>query len=115
MRDTAILVTRGGFGTTLPEDTPFGLEMLEKFLHTLEKLPEKPAVICFYTEGVRLVVTGSPVLLALKLLAESGVRLLVCQSCLQQYALTDRVAVGEVGGMPDIVAAMAQAGKVITI
>ena len=55
MDDTVILVTRGGLGTTRPEDEGFGVEMLEKLFHTLEKVSRKPKAICFYTEGVRCI------------------------------------------------------------
>lgn len=69
----------------------------------------------FYTEGVKLVADNSPVLLSLKVLADAGVRLVVCQSCLHHYGLEDRIAVGTVGGMPDVVAAIASADSVVTI
>jgi hypothetical protein len=74
-----------------------------------------PAVICFYTEGVRLVVDGSPVLDSLKSLESKGVRLILCSTCLNFYNLTNQVQAGIVGGMTDIIEAQFQAGKVITI
>ncbi|MHC4959738.1 MAG: DsrE family protein [Planctomycetota bacterium] len=115
MDGTVIVVTRCGLGTTRPEDDAFGVTMLEKFLHTLEKAPQKPRAICFYTEGVRCVIEGSPVLLGLQLLAGMGVRLVVCGTCLDNYDLADQVAVGEVGGMDAIVALMAGATNVVTV
>lgn len=115
MHDTVILVTRGGLGTTRPEDESFGVEMLEKFFHTLEKVPEKPRAICFYTEGARCVVEGSPLVLGLKLLEGMGVRLVTCLSCLQRYGLEERVAVGGTGGMDEIVGLLTEAGKVVTV
>ena len=57
-------------------DPERGLEMLEKFLHTLESLADKPTAICFYTEGVKALAKGSPLELGLKLLDSEGVRLL---------------------------------------
>ena len=115
MARTVVLITKGWLGHVSESDRAFGETMLDKFLHTLETAAEKPATICFYTEGVRLVVQGSPVLLGLKILADAGMKLLVCQTCLVQYGLMDKVAVGTVGGMTDIVAAMMSADKVITI
>jgi hypothetical protein len=115
MHDTVILVTRGGLGATRPEDEGFGVEMLEKFLHTLEKVPEKPRSICFYTEGVRCVTGGSPLVLGLKLLEGMGVRLVACLTCLQRYGLEDKVAVGGTGGMDEIVKLLGEAGKVVTV
>lgn len=115
MNRTVILVTRAGLGTTLPEDADFGLEMLDKFFHTLERMTDKPQAICFYTEGVKVLEQGSPVILGLKLLESLGVSVVACQSCVNRYGLQDRIAVGRVGGMPDIVQLMSQAEKVITI
>ena len=71
--------------------------------------------ICFYTEGVKLVVEGSPVLEQLQSLADRGVALLICQTCLNYYGLLEKVQVGTIGGMPAIVAAPWAATKVITI
>ena len=51
MKKTVIVVTSQGLGTTRSEDAAFGTEMLDKFFHTLETLPEKPEAICFYTRG----------------------------------------------------------------
>ncbi|MHC4339140.1 MAG: DsrE family protein [Planctomycetota bacterium] len=115
MRNSVVVVTRAGLGTTLPEDEKFGIEMLDKFFHTLETQPERPKAICFYTEGVKAVVEGSPLVLALKILEQQGVRLVACRTCLEYYGLSDKLAVGEAGGMPDIVGLMAGAGSVLTI
>ena len=115
MKNTVILVTRPGLGTTAPGDESFGVEMLDKLLHTLEKQNPKPTAILFYTEGVRCVVEGSPHRLSLELLSGLGVRLVTCLSCLQHYGLEDRVVVGETGGMDEIVRLMDEADKVVTV
>jgi hypothetical protein len=110
-----VLATREGLGQVKPGDHDFGLAMFEKFLHTLEAQPHKPAALCFYTEGVRLVCSGSPVVPALQLLEGMGVRLIACESCLVQYGLTDAVRVGRVGGMKEIVAELLAADSVVTV
>ena len=114
MQDTVIVVTRCGLGTTAPGDAAFGEQMLDKFFHTVEKRETKPRAICFYTEGVRCVCEGSPVLLGLQLLAGMGVRIVACGTCLQNYGLKDQVAVGEVGGMDAIVELLAE-GRAVTV
>jgi hypothetical protein len=115
MQDTVILVTKLGLGHTDAADAEFGTDMLDKFFHTLERQPQKPKAICFYTEGVKAVVQGSPFEVGLKLLAGLGVRLIVCGTCVQHYGLEQKLAVGEVGGMPEIVKLMCEAHKVITV
>jgi intracellular sulfur oxidation DsrE/DsrF family protein len=72
-------------------------------------------VIAFYTEGVRLVVEGSPVLDQLKDLESKGVRLVICSTCLNYFGLTEKVKVGIVGSMADILEGQLRAEKVITL
>ena len=115
MQDTVILVPRPGLGHTPPEHEDFGRRMLDKFFHTVEKQDRLPSSICFYPEGVRCVTEGSAVLLGLQLLAGMGVRIVSCGSCLEEFGLRGRVAVGEVGGMDEIVKLLGEAGKVITV
>jgi sulfur relay (sulfurtransferase) complex TusBCD TusD component (DsrE family) len=115
MSKTIVLVTKQGLGTTGPEDAAFGIEMLDKFFHTLETRENKPEAICFYTEGVKLVCEGSPLLAALQLLTGLGVRIVACQTCLTHYGLQQKVEVGESGGMVEIVSLMEDADKVITV
>ncbi len=110
--ETVILVTRNGMGEAEPA-------LQQKLVNTYFKLLDEnnilPAAICFYTDGVRLVVEGSPVLDSLKSLEAKGVRLILCSTCLGYFNLTDQVRVGIVGGMTDILEAQRRAGKVISI
>ncbi len=110
--DTVILVTRNGMGEAEPA-------LQQKLITTYFKLLAEnnihPAVICFYTEGVMLAVTGSPVLDALKALEAQGTRLVLCSTCLDYYGLKENVQVGIAGGMADIIEAQRLAGKVISI
>jgi hypothetical protein len=115
MAGTVILVTKETLGTVAEADRAFGLEMMDKLLHSLEGEDEKPSAICLYTEGVRLACRGSQVLLGLQLLAGLGVAVVSCRSCLERYGLVDAVAVGEVGNMKQIASMLLAAGKVITV
>jgi len=115
MRKLVLLVTREGLGHVETVDRPFGLEMFDRLLHAWESQPIKPHAICFYTEGVKLVCSGSPALLGLKILQSQGVRLVSCRTCLEHYGLTAKVAVGEVGGMNDIVGVLVEADSVVTV
>lgn len=83
------------------------------FLRLVSEMDVLPRAICFYTDGVKLVCEGSPLLEPLRALEEKGVRLIVCQTCLNSFGLTDRVRVGIVGGMADILTAMWAADTVI--
>ncbi|HUH96008.1 MAG TPA: DsrE family protein [Anaerolineales bacterium] len=113
MTDTVILATRYGMGHSPLPGLP--LTLIEKYFSLLLQDKELPRAICFYTDGVRLAVTGSPVLAQLKELEGKGVRLILCSTCLEAMDLSKSVQVGIVGGMPDIVEAQMKADKVISI
>ncbi len=114
-QNVVILVRQEGLGQVAADDRAFGCQMFDLFLHTLEPRKVKPKAICFYTEGVRLVCKGSPAVPGLALLEGMGVQLIACKTCLDHYGLTEQVAVGKVGGMKDITAAMMEADAVLTI
>lgn len=110
--DTAILFSRNGMG-----DAPSELSQVlaGKFLSLIIESGELPAKILFYTEGVRLVCDGSLVLSQLEELEKKGVELIICQTCLNFFSLADRVRVGVVGGMGDILTTLQKAEKVISV
>lgn len=112
---TVILVRQAGLGLVPVEEKQFGLEMFDRFLHSLEGQAARLQAICFYTEGVRLVCQGSSALQSLSFLHGMGVRIVTCKTCLDRFGLTDQVAVGEVGGMNDIVTLLLEVDKVITV
>ena len=107
-----ILVTNDGMGKA---DTTLQHKLIQTYLTLLKDHNMLPAAICFYTDGVKLVVDGSPVLDLLKSLEAKNVRLIVCSTCLNYFGMIDKVKVGIVGGMTDILEAQWQAEKVITI
>ena len=115
MNDTVIVITKPCLGTTSQHDSEFGIEMLDKFLHTLERHSAKPKAICFYTEGVKVVAKGSPIEISLKILEGLGVQLIICETCLKYYGLEGELAVGTIARMVDIVRMMSEADKVITV
>lgn len=113
MKDSIILITKNGMG-----EAPDELKM--KLITTYLKLMSeteglRPNAICFYADGVKLAVNGSPVLDSLKALEAEGVRLILCATCLNFFGLADAVQVGVVGGMTDILEAQRLAAKVITL
>lgn len=110
--ETVILITRNGMGQADPE---LQLKLITTYLKLLDEHNLLPAAICFYTEGVKLAVTGSPVLESLHSLEAKGVRLILCSTCLNFYHLADQIQVGIPGGMTDIIEAQRRAGKVLSI
>ena len=109
---TVILITNDGMGKA---DIELQHKLIRSYLHLIDDNDYLPAVICFYTEGVKMVVDTSPVLESLRSLEEKGVRLIICGTCLAHFDLKDQVQVGIVGGMTDIIEAQWRAEKVITL
>jgi hypothetical protein len=114
-RNVVVLVRRMGLGETGPADDGFGVEMLDRFFHSLEGQPERPATICFYTDGVRACCSGSPLIPGLKLLEGLGVRMVSCRTCLEKVGLADQVRVGEIGNMAQMAGLLLSADSVITV
>ena len=112
MNNTVILITSNGMGKS---DERLGQTLAGKYFELLSQNGSLPAVLCFYTEGVKLVCDDSPILDQLRKLEANGVRLIVCSTCLNYYELNENVQVGIVGGMGDILEAQVKADKVITI
>jgi len=111
-KNTVLVFTRNGMGSA-PEELQSRLASI--FLSLLDQSGALPSKILFYTDGVKMAVEGSPVLDQLQSLETSGVELILCKTCLKYYGLSDRVSVGIVGGMPDIIDAMHAAEKVISL
>jgi len=96
-------------------DEALQLTLFGKYIELILQNGELPAVLCFYTDGVKLVCEGSPVVEKLRELEAKNVRLIVCSTCLNYLGLQDKIKVGIVGGMGDIIEAQMKAEKVITI
>ena len=110
--DIVILISRNGMGEA---EQPLQHKLMSTYLKLLDEHDILPGAICFYTEGVHLAVEGSPVLETLAALENKGVRLILCSTCLNYFNLSDKVKVGIVGGMGDILEAQRRAAKVITL
>ncbi len=112
LQGATILVSRRGMGEADPE---LQEKLIDTYFRLLDENDILPAVICFYADGVKLTVTGSPVLDVLKSLEAKGVRLVLCNTCLKYFGLEEKVEAGVIGGMGDIIEAQVKASKVITI
>lgn len=110
--ETVLLITRNGMGDA---DPILQKKLITTYFKLLDENNVLPAVICFYAEGVHLVVEGSPVLDSLRSLESKGVHLILCNTCLNFYNLMEKKQVGIVGGMTDIIEAQRRANKVITL
>lgn len=94
-------------------DNELGRTLLKGFIFALVTQEERPRTILFYNGGARLTCEGSDSLEDLRTLAEQGVELLTCGTCLNFYGLTDKLAVGGVTNMYEIVEKQMKATLVV--
>lgn len=96
-------------------DDGLGAKLLAAFLRTLTAVEPKPEAIVFYNGAVKLLGPDSASLDALRQLDEAGVDLLACVTCLEFFELTQKIAVGHVSNMREIVQRTLGADKVVTV
>ena len=96
-------------------DEVLGQILIRSFFHTLGEVQPLPDTIIFLNSGVKLVVTGSPVLDDLNGLCDGGVTILACGTCLGHYGLKDQIAAGEISNMYTIAETLLGAGKVVSL
>jgi selenium metabolism protein YedF len=96
-------------------DDVLGAKLIASFISTLKEMGPDLWCVVMVNAGVKLAVSGSEVLAGLKDLEHSGVRLLVCGTCLTHFKLLEAKQAGETTNMLDIVTAMQLADKVITL
>ena len=109
-KNTVVVVAADHMGEGEGE---LGKNLLKAFLYALSQLEKLPEKILFYNGGVTWTTEGSDSLEDLKTMEEQGVEILSCGTCLNFYGLTDKLKVGNVTNMYDIVESMAKADKVI--
>jgi selenium metabolism protein YedF len=95
-------------------DDALGAKLIGGYLRTLAAADPKPEAMVFYNAAVRLLAPGSAHLDALRALDDAGVELLACVTCLEHYVLTERIVLGRVSNMREIVQRTMGAAKVIT-
>lgn len=96
-------------------DGKLGAMLVSSFFRKLAGAANRPEQIVFYNGGVKLLAEGSAALDGLIHLAEAGVDLVACGTCVEFFKLGDRLRVGRVGTMQDIVAALSSTGRVVTV
>lgn len=96
-------------------DDELGKKLMISFIKTLKEMGPSLWRLVFVNNGVKLTITDSEVLPELQALEGSGVKILVCGTCLTHFDLLDEKKVGETTNMLDIVTALQLAEKVINI
>ena len=94
-------------------DPKLGTSLMKAFVFALTKQDRLPDTILCYNTGAYLTCEGADTLEDLKLLESEGVTILTCGTCLDFYGLKEKLAVGGVTNMYDIVERMENAARII--
>ncbi|MGO9146698.1 MAG: sulfurtransferase-like selenium metabolism protein YedF [Desulfomonilia bacterium] len=89
--------------------------LMKSFLHTLTEAGPMPDTMILFNTGVKLAVKGSEVLDDLESLANAGVNILACGTCLNYFSLKENLIVGVVSNMYDISQTMLTAGRIVQL
>jgi len=94
-------------------DVKLGTSLMKAFVFALTKQDRLPETILCYNSGAYLTCEGADTLEDLKSLEAEGVTILTCGTCLDFYGLKEKLAVGGVTNMYDIVERMENAAAII--
>lgn len=97
-------------------DPTLGRNLAKMAIFTLSESENIPAYILFMNGGVKLVCGEEPQIIDnLNTLIEKGTKVYVCGTCLNFFGLQDECKVGTVSNMYDILGAMQEVSKVMTL
>jgi len=105
-----VLIGSTEVGTGDPE---LGRTLMRMFVFTLKEVDPAPSAILFVNSGVRLTTEGSPLLDEIRELAGRGVEILSCGTCLDFYGFKEKLRVGTVTNMFQIVTLLSTADRVL--
>ena len=80
-----------------------GQVILASFLRLLAESHEKPRAIFLYNGGVKLLTDESPVLALLQELAEKGIPIQACKTCVDSFGIRETMKAGELSTMAQFV------------
>jgi selenium metabolism protein YedF len=97
-------------------DDTLGLSLAKMAIFTLSESDQLPAYVLFMNGGVKLTTGIEPQIVEnLQSMIEKGTKVLVCGTCLNYYEVKDDLKVGQISNMYDILGAMQEVSKVITL
>ena len=94
-------------------DDQLGQKLMKAFVFALSKQDDVPDKVICYNSGAFLTTEDPDTVRDLKSLEEAGATVMTCGTCLDFYGIKDKLQVGIVSNMYDIVEAQMQAAAVI--
>ena len=96
-------------------DDDVGRKIMGSFLRKLAVEQNRPEQIIFFNSGVKLLAEGSPVLDAVDMLQQAGIRLLACGTCVNSFGLAEKIEQELISDMRTLVSKLMNSDSVITI
>jgi len=94
-------------------DEELGKILMRAFLKTLADLETSPWRVILINAGVKLAAKESEVIEMLREIEKSGVEILSCGTCLDFYGLKERIGVGRISNMFEILTSFNESTNVI--
>ncbi|MFH2011620.1 MAG: sulfurtransferase-like selenium metabolism protein YedF [Pseudomonadota bacterium] len=94
-------------------DEELGNILMDAFLKTMIVASPRPRKIIFVNSGVKLVIEGSDIVGHIKEMEKKGIEVLSCGTCLNFYGIKEKLQVGVISNMYDIIESLIEADKVI--
>lgn len=92
-----------------------GKILMKSFIYTLSETKPYPSFLIFLNSGVRLTTAGSESLDDLKKMESAGVKIVSCGTCLDFFEINDKLGVGKISNMYDIVETIAESDNAVMI
>ena len=108
--DTVVVISSATMGVGNDE---LGKVLMKGFIYAVSQMEELPSTVLFYNGGATIPIEGSVSLEDLKNMEAQGVTIKTCGTCLDYYDLKEKLAVGSVTNMYDIVETMNKAAHII--
>lgn len=107
-----ILISQEFLGSGSDE---LGKILMRGFIYTVTQTKPYPKFIVFLNGGVKITSEGSESIDDLKILQELGVEIVSCGTCLDYFNLKEKLLVGEISNMYDIVELLNNSENVISM
>ena len=94
-------------------DAVLGHLLMKGFVYAVTQQDKLPETVLLFNGGAKLSCQGSDSLEDLKELEAQGVEILTCGTCLNHYGIAEKLLVGNVTNMYEIVEKMTGAKKIV--
>ncbi len=92
-----------------------GTVLIRNFIKNIKTTEKKPSVIIFLNSAINITTNQSPIIDDLKELESKDIKILSCGTCLDYFNAKDKLLIGNVTNMGEMVSLLTSAKYVITL